>query len=473
MCDASFIPIQQIKKLLDEDLKQSDYIALRKEIERNFPEIESEIEEALENEKFDKVSYISELKTEKDKFERRLKNYANAQIKYASKEVSEKLLDIGDEFLKQWNSRKKFPLPQLKIKDHLLTLESHLAGYYATWILDIGLKSRLFAAISEAPLGISAEELSWKLGLTPLYVEVWCRAAYSLELLEVKSGLKAYSLAPGIKELLLDPTHPTSMRFDIAFGILLHQDFLAFPTYLRTGARWPIADRPAELRKLYVEATQDDYPVITDVILPTALGNMEVERLRALSNYAILDVGTGAGFALIHYAERFPKARVSGIDINPVSVAEAQRMIQVAVATNLGFVDNKIEVRCQDVNTLPDKPKYNLIVVNLVLYEIGITEYPNVFKKLHDALEPGGIVVVSEYNFPDLALGRTFRFPGYQSFLSHLLHFALTGATMVPSNQLVDYMKKANFKPVDGADDLKAIHHPLEERQVIVAKRAE
>jgi predicted O-methyltransferase YrrM len=488
MCDASFIPIEQLKELLktaERELIQEDYIALREKIEKDNPEIESKIKAVIERDRLDEYygKDGSPTDTEKEKFEKKLVDYAAAQMEYNREEVKEKLKNTATKFLAELPS-----LKQKTIKDHVLTIERHLAGYYATWILDIGLKAGLFDAIAKATSAsgakpaISVEELSWQLGLTPLYVEVWCRAAYGLELLDVDES-SGYRLAPGIKNVLLDSTHPMSMRFDIAFSTALHQDFLDFPTYLRTGEIWPLADRPAELHKLYVEATMDDYPVITDVILPAMVESGTLDRLKTSDQVKILDVGTGAGYALIHYAREFPNAHVIGLDKDPSCVAAAQRTVQIAVAAEPDFFKDKkhdnnsrITVRQQDVTTLvtTDPEKYDLIVINLVLYQIGISEYKNVFDRLHSVLNADGIMVISEYHFPELAPERTYRFPGYQSFLSHLLHFALTGATLVPSKTLVDLLRDAKFEIVRmGVPQKEAIHHPLEERQMIVAKRAE
>ena len=57
-----------------------------------------------------------------------------------------------------------------------------------------------------------------------------------------------------------------------------------------------------------------------------------------------------------------------------------------------------------DVKALEDHEKYDLIIINLALHEIGISDYPNVFERLYKALKPGGVVVISEYHFPDLAI---------------------------------------------------------------------
>jgi len=93
--------------------------------------------------------------------------------------------------------------------------------------------------------------------------------------------------------------------------------------------------------------------------------------------------------------------------------------------------------------------------------------YTKLCERLYKALKHGGIVVIAEYNFPPLAPERTYRFPGYQAFLSHLLHFALIGATLTPAEKLVELLQEQHFDVVRGA----AIHHPLEERQVIVATK--
>ena len=226
----------------------------------------------------------------------------------------------------------------------------------------------------------------------------------------------------------------------------------------------------------------DDYPVITDVILPAMVETETLHRLKTSDEVKILDVGTGAGFALIHYAERFPKAHVIGLDKDPSCVAEPSarsRLLLLPTPTSSKTRNTIIIVESRYANrmSLPlttDPEKYDLIVINLVLYQIGISEYKNVFDRLHSVLNPGGIMVISEYHFPELAPERTYRFPGYQSFLSHLLHFALIGATLVPSNTLVELLQDAKFKIVRmGVPQEEAIHHPLEERQVIVAKRAE
>jgi hypothetical protein len=168
MCDASFIPLEQLKKdVLDHyrELTQEDYIILRKDIEED-PQI---------NQIFGGARPILPMgappRVRKDNkaFEKNIVEYAAQQMKYTDPDTIAILSRRAVDFIKA------LPVPPQKtpeeiLKDRLMAIERHLVGYYATWILDIGLKAGLFAAIAEAE-PISIEDLSWKLELTPLYVE--------------------------------------------------------------------------------------------------------------------------------------------------------------------------------------------------------------------------------------------------------------------------------------------------------------
>src|SRR5205814_5589749 len=88
----------------------------------------------------------------KNIFETNLTNYAKKQMAYNDNEVMKNLEEIAEEFLAlvptnderaQLNAQD----PQKMEKEHLLKIERYLVGYYATWIIDIGLKARLFDAI--------------------------------------------------------------------------------------------------------------------------------------------------------------------------------------------------------------------------------------------------------------------------------------------------------------------------------------
>src|SRR5687768_11180056 len=70
-------------------------------------------------------------------------------------------------------------------QDQWQKLFGYVLGNQATWVIDVGLKAGIFAAIANAsPEGITDPALAEGLGFHPRYVAVWCRAAYAFELLD-------------------------------------------------------------------------------------------------------------------------------------------------------------------------------------------------------------------------------------------------------------------------------------------------
>ena len=63
-------------------------------------------------------------------------------------------------------------------QDQSQKLFGYVLGNQATWVIDVGLKAGMFAAIANAaPGGVTDSALAEGLGFQPRYVAVWCRAA--------------------------------------------------------------------------------------------------------------------------------------------------------------------------------------------------------------------------------------------------------------------------------------------------------
>jgi cyclopropane fatty-acyl-phospholipid synthase-like methyltransferase len=63
--------------------------------------------------------------------------------------------------------------------------------------------------------------------------------------------------------------------------------------------------------------------IFLDLILPRLPGLLE----RLQGGARLLDVGCGAGWAMVQLAERFPETTCVGIDLEPYSVELARRLI--------------------------------------------------------------------------------------------------------------------------------------------------
>ena len=66
-------------------------------------------------------------------------------------------------------------------------------GFNTIHLIDVGVHLGLFQALVERP-GLTGRELAERLGLHAPYVEVWCKTAYGLEILDADDAGK-YSLA--------------------------------------------------------------------------------------------------------------------------------------------------------------------------------------------------------------------------------------------------------------------------------------
>lgn len=109
-----------------------------------------------------------------------------------------------------------------------------------------------------------------------------------------------------------------------------------------------------------------------------------------------MDIGSGGGSHLVHYARRFPRATVVGIENDGPSIENARRTLSEAE------VDDRVEILHGDANTLDEEDAFDVVTMNLALHETGgDEEYRNVLRRVREALRPGGSVVVSELPYPD------------------------------------------------------------------------
>jgi ubiquinone/menaquinone biosynthesis C-methylase UbiE len=343
-----------------------------------------------------------------------------------------------------------------KKRANMTKLHSYLMGNYAAQIIDIGLRAGLLRAIYDArATGINDATLAKQLGFAPIYVQWWCKAAYAFELLDCNEAA-SYKLAPHMEDLLLEPDDLDFLGDEFLLSTALFQEFRDFPGYLYTGQIRSRSEVDPRVRKFYQNLAEDDAAIITDLILPEA--PEVLKRLEGGEESKILDIGTGAGAALIHYAQCFPNAHVEGMDIDLPTVLLAQRKI----ADEASDYAKRIEVRLGDANQLEVEDTYDLITINLVLHEVGI-KYEEVLKGVYRSLRQDGAVVICEFYTDDTVAAH--RNAPYQQWLSLYLHEVLLGSSMISSKELKQRLQDVGFRP----DRTRIIDHPINGYLMVLA----
>jgi SAM-dependent methyltransferase len=264
-------------------------------------------------------------------------------------------------------------------------------GFNTIHLIDLGIRVGLFKAFADAP-GSTAEQIAHKLALNGHYVDVWCKTAYGMALLDAEEGSGAvrYRLAPHLDTILAAPGHPRYLGGYVRLGTdVAAQDFRRCVAAFATGAVKPFQGRGDEFNQAIAESTWGLQVVTAKKILPG------LEGLAAqLDGGVVLEVGCGTGNLLMQLAKAFPKARVIGVDIETDSLASAREKIGQA---GLG---ERVEVRQGTVAQTVEPGSVNAVVMIEVLHEIGASIRPQVIRECGAVLKSGGWMVIVDETYP-------------------------------------------------------------------------
>lgn len=236
-----------------------------------------------------------------------------------------------------------------------------------------------------------AEEIAARAGTDPRMSLEWCRAMTVGGLLDAEGDV--FSARDGLDQLvnLADVDSPVDILATLVDGLPRRQ--AALVEALRSGKGVdPEVHRPAQARLQHLSQTVALAPLLVEhVIAP-------VDGLPAdlTAGCDVVDVGCGGGWALTALAERFPRSRYLGLDLDETALAIARSGDPVR--------SGRVSVRRQDVLDLAPASADVVLLVE-VLHDLP--DPVAALGAVRAALRPGGVVVVAEADATgDFALDR-------------------------------------------------------------------
>ncbi|MFX1395120.1 MAG: SAM-dependent methyltransferase, partial [Promethearchaeota archaeon] len=120
---------------------------------------------------------------------------------------------------------------------------------------------------------------------------------------------------------------------------------------------------------------------------------------------AILDVGCGCGYTLVHWAKKFKKTRLVGIDIDPLPLEHCKSMIEE------NKLNDRVEIHVTTTNKYcqEHKNQFDVVILNEVLHEMDPNEQYriNALTDIHNLLKDDGILMIGEGMIPDTYTPKT------------------------------------------------------------------
>jgi SAM-dependent methyltransferase len=275
------------------------------------------------------------------------------------------------------------------LAEQVTRLYDLIAGYHLTNLVEVGREVGAWEQITSEP-GIDSGALAARLGTDPGYTDVLCRTAFAFELLDREGD--GWRMAAHMDAILGDPGSAFYLGRAARVHLLLGgEDYPDMADRLRTGRVVPYQDHSDEFIKEIGDSLSSLPRIFIDVVLP----RLPTLAARLAAGARVLDLGCGAGWAVVQLAQRFATSKVDGADIEPRSVELARELI-----VRQGLAD-RCSARLIGPDGLTDEGTYDVITMFLVVHEIQPETKDEVLASAARALAPGGSLVVFDEVYPD------------------------------------------------------------------------
>jgi SAM-dependent methyltransferase len=278
--------------------------------------------------------------------------------------------------------------PTPTLAEQVTRLYELIGGYHAINLIEVGRELGAWQAITTSP-GVTSAGLADALRTDGFYTDVLCRTAFSFGLLDREGD--GWRMAPHFDQILGNPDSSFYLANGPRTHLLVGEDYARYPEHFRNGTTRPYQAHDAR----FMAEVASSLRVLPRIFLDYVLPNLPGMRARLGAGARILDVGCGAGHALVEFAARFPKTTCVGVDIEPQSVEMARKLIR-----ERGLAD-RCEARLGGVEALGEKGTFELATSFLVVHEISPPAKPAAFAAIARALRPGGAFLIFDEVYPE------------------------------------------------------------------------
>lgn len=234
-----------------------------------------------------------------------------------------------------------------KLKMYSFGLFNQLSGAVTAGMLHLGDRLGLFSALAGFSEPVTTQQLADAVELDERWIREWAYNQAAAKLIEVDTTTdpEVFSLSPEATVVLASPDHEAYgmgmfHRFPQTMGALEHM-----PESFRTGMGHDYDSHGCE-GAVGIERSFE--PWNRTHLLATVLPALDgvVEQLEAGAK--VIDIGCGAGGAVLMMAAAFPNSSFVGYDISERALERANDRLAESGVTNARFVDPRSEPMPED-----------------------------------------------------------------------------------------------------------------------------
>jgi SAM-dependent methyltransferase len=250
-------------------------------------------------------------------------------------------------------------------------------------LMVLGDRLGLWAALAQSG-PVTPVRLAERTGLHERYLREWLRGVSVAGYLDYDPGSQTFTLQPEMAAVLATDDSPVSMIGVFSGYVGLWADLDRIEELFHTGAGLSWGAHHPSLGAAQERFTRPIYEAnLATAWLPAADGVDATLR----AGGRVLDIGCGYGVSTLVIAERYPEAKITGIDSDDASVAHARK-----AAADAGLAE-QVTFEVADAGALPGNA-WDVVVFTDSLHDMG--DPVGALAEAKRVLAPNGVVLIIE-----------------------------------------------------------------------------